>query len=113
MRQIFGIGCNLLIRFVNTVGIGVFQSFHHGSALISNVSRISLGKYIIGRNGGSVVYDLFGKDSASDDTYDSQEEYTYDEGFKEPYTYTFLFHSFFRRNTFFSSGKVSFPVIHE
>ena len=113
MGKILGICRDLLICFIDTVGIGIFQSLDHVSALISNISRISLGKYVICRDCGSIVYDLLGKDRASYETYDSQKEYTYDKSFKEPYAYSFLFHSLFRRNTFFSSGKVSISVIHE
>ena len=113
MGEILGICRNLRICFIDTVGIGVFQSLEYVPALISNICCISLGKYVICRDSRSIVYDLLGKDRASYETDDSQKEYTYDKSLKEPYAYSFLFHSLFRRNTLFSSGKVSFSVIHE
>ena len=95
MRKIFGVGRDLLICFIYTVGVGILQSFYYGSALIGNISCISLREYVVCRDGGGIVDDLFCEDRSPDDTYNSQKEYTNDKGFKEPYTYAFLFHSFF------------------
>ena len=111
--EILGICRDLLVRLIYTVGIRITKSLKHISALIGNIGRITLREYVFCRDGGSIVDDMFGKDYGSDDTYDSQKEYTDYKGFKESYAYAFLFHSFFGRKTFLSSGKVSFPVIHE
>ena len=89
---------NLIICFVYTVGVGIFERLNLCTVLVDDRSRISFRQNIFSRYIRRIIYDMFYKYNASDNTYDCKKEYTQDKSLEKSDTDALCFHSLFRRD---------------